>query len=56
MRDSTSEVLELLEQGVFSWETVCRECLSYMSEDEVNDMAVSADFIKGDDEDDEDDE
>lgn len=49
-REITNKLLELLEEGVLSWETVARECLSYMSEDDVADMDNVARFIEEDDE------
>jgi hypothetical protein len=49
-REITNKLLELLEEGALSWETVARECLSYMSEDEVADMDNGARFIEEDDE------
>ena len=50
-RKITTKLLELLEDGALSWETVARECLSYMSEDEVSDMDNVARFIEEDDDD-----
>lgn len=38
-RKSTCKLLELAEQGVITWEQVARDAMSYMSEDEVADMA-----------------
>ena len=53
-REATCELIEMAENGMISWETIARECLQYMSEDEVRDMAESNDWI--DPEDDEEDE
>lgn len=53
-REATCEPIEMAENGGISWETVARECLQYMSEDEVRDMAESNDWINS--EDDEEDE
>ena len=54
-RSATCELIEMAELGVLSWETIARECLQYMSEDEVRDMAESNDWINSeDDEEDED--
>ena len=54
-RDATCELIEMAENGGISWETIARECLQYMSEDEVRDMAESNDWINSeDDEEDED--
>ena len=53
-KEATCELIEMAELGVLSWEMIARECLQYMSEDEVRDMAESNDWI--DPEDDEEDE
>ena len=53
-RSATCELIEMAENGMIEWETVARECLQYMSEDEVRDMAESNFWI--DSEDDEEDE
>lgn len=45
MRTATCKVIELVENGVLSWETVARECLQYMSEDDVTDMANSCNWL-----------
>ena len=54
-RSATCELIEMAENGGISWETIARECLQYMSEDEVRDMAESNDWINSED-DEEDDE
>ena len=54
VRDATCELIEMAENGMITWETIARECLQYMSEDEVRDMAESNDRINS--EDDEEDE
>ena len=55
VRDATCELIEMAENGGIAWETIARECLQYMSEDEVRDMAESNDWINSaDDEEDED--
>ena len=54
-RSATCELIEMAENGDISWETIARECLQYMSEDEVRDMAESNDWINSED-DEEDDE
>ena len=53
-RDATCELIEMAENGMIEWETIARECLQYMSEDEVRDMAESNDWIDPEDEEDED--
>ena len=52
-REATCELIEMVELGVLSWETIARECLQYMSEDEVRDIAESNDWINSEEEDDE---
>lgn len=42
---NTAKVLELAEQGVLDWETIAREALQYMSEDDVADMASSCGWL-----------
>ena len=61
MPTSTSATLiDLAESGVLDWETIAREALQVMSEDEVEDMAIGVgwlDYLEEDVEDDcEDDE
>lgn len=34
-----NKVIELCEDGILDWEDLARECVDYMSEDDVNDMA-----------------
>ena len=46
MKTASCKVIELAELGILSWETVARECLQYMSEDEVADMANSCDWLE----------
>ena len=38
-RRATARVIELAEEGVLVWEQIARDCMNYMSEDEVADMA-----------------
>lgn len=51
-REATNELIDMAEIGAISWETIARECLQYMSEDKVRDMAESNDWIDDDDEED----
>lgn len=52
-REATCELIDMAENGAISWETIARECLQRMSEDDVRDMAESNDWIDaGDDEED----
>jgi hypothetical protein len=44
-RRVTDAILEALEEGVLSWEKVARECLSNMSESDVEDMNQTAEFV-----------
>jgi len=44
-REATCELIDMAENGAISWETIARECLQYMSEDDVRDMAESNDWI-----------
>lgn len=52
MREATIKLIDLAEDGVISWETIARAALSYMSEDEVADMAQCNGFIEEDEEED----
>lgn len=45
VRKNTIALIEHAESGALQWETLARECLEYMSEDDVTKMAISADFI-----------
>lgn len=45
MRSIALKVIELAENGVLDWETIARECLQEMSEDDVADMAFSCDWL-----------
>lgn len=47
-RRSTRQVIDLAEQGVLLWEQIARDCLNYMSEDEVADMAHSNGYFEFD--------
>ena len=56
VRKYTNKLIDLAEDNVLDWETIARECLAYMSEDEVADMAedlLDAYDIPCDDDDDE---
>jgi hypothetical protein len=44
-RHATNALIMALEMGVLSWEKVARECLSYMSESDVDDMSRVAEFV-----------
>jgi hypothetical protein len=44
-RPVTSELLDLAEQGVIDWESLARDALGWMSEDEVAEFARRNDYI-----------
>jgi hypothetical protein len=44
-RKYTDNLLEMLEDGSISWEFIARECLCYMSEDDVEDMCRTGDLL-----------
>jgi len=44
-RESTNKLLEAIEEGLLDKDTVIRECLAYMSEDDVADMCHCAGFL-----------
>lgn len=48
-RRYTNELIEMIEQGLLSQETVINACLKYMSEADVEDMMRCNDFIEDDD-------
>lgn len=52
-REYTTKIEEMADEGVISWETIAREALCRMSEDEVEEMCVECDWITPDDFDDE---
>ena len=45
VRRYTNKLLEKLENGELSWEEVCRECLSEMSESAVEDMCNTTEWV-----------
>jgi len=38
-RQATRRVIDMAEEGILTWEQVARDCMNYMSESEVADMA-----------------
>lgn len=44
-RQATNEIVEMAEDGIFSWEQLAKSCLSYMSEDEVREMGEDEGFL-----------
>lgn len=56
-RANTLRLLELAEEAVITWEMIARTALAYMSDSEVEDMAITNEFWSAEsiDEDDDDD-
>jgi hypothetical protein len=54
-RKTTNLLIELCEEGMLTWESVARECLSAMSEREVANMELTKDTMWARGEEDEDD-
>jgi len=52
MREYTTKLLEMMDEGLISAEAVAEMALAYMSEDDVKDMMLSNDIVDYDDEDD----
>ena len=50
-RKVTIQLMEQVDNGLLSWETIAKEALSYMSEDDVADMAHHGQLIYIEDED-----
>lgn len=50
-RQATCRLIELAEQGIIDWESLARDCMNYMSEDEVADMAHINDYLESEEED-----
>ena len=51
VRHTTNKLLEMVDCGLLDPDTVLRACLSYMSEDEVADLARVNDFYLDDEDD-----
>ena len=49
-RQTTNRVIEMAEDGMLLWEQIARDCLNYMSEAEVADMANDNDYFEYEDE------
>ncbi len=47
-RKTTNQLLDWAEQGIIDWETLARDCLRYMSEDDVADMACVGGYLDSD--------
>jgi hypothetical protein len=52
-RIATRRVIDDVEMGLYTWEQVARAALSYMSEDDVADMAHNNGFFEEEEEEDE---
>lgn len=50
-RPVTSELLDMAEQGLIDWETLARDALGWMSEDEVAEFARRNDYVRDEDDD-----
>jgi hypothetical protein len=50
-RKATCQVLDLAEQGVIDWESLARDALNWMSEEEVNQFAQHNGYIVDDEDD-----
>jgi hypothetical protein len=53
MRTQTTKLIEMMDEGLISAESVAEMCLAYMSEDDVADMMRCNDILDEEDEDDE---
>ena len=52
-RKVTSQLLDLAEEGVIDWESLARDALGWMSEDEVAEFARRNDYIRDEEDEDE---
>lgn len=51
MREYTTKLLEMMDEGLLSAESVAEMALAYMSEDDVKDMCRANDLLDEEDED-----
>ena len=56
VRQNTCKVLEMMEDGLLSWEVWARETLAYLSEYQVSEIAHTLELLYEDEEEDQDDE
>ncbi len=49
MREYTSKLIAMMDEGMISAEAVAEMALAYMSEDDVKDMCLANDLLIGDD-------
>ena len=54
MREYTSKLIAMMDEGVISAEAVAEMALAYMSEDDVKDMCLANDLLLGEDDEGED--
>jgi hypothetical protein len=53
MREYTSKLIAMMDEGLISAEAVAEMALAYMSEDDVKDMCLANDLLIGEDEEEE---
>ena len=51
MREQTTKLLAMMDEGLIRAETIVEMCLAYMSEDDVADMMRSNDILPDDEDD-----
>ena len=51
MREYTTKLLEMMDEGLITAEAVAEMALAYMSEDDVKDMCLANDIVDEDEED-----
>ena len=56
MREYTSKLIAMMDEGMISAEAVAEMCLAYMSEDDVKDMCRANDLLIGEDDEEEEEE
>jgi hypothetical protein len=56
MREYTSKLIAMMDEGLISAEAVAEMAMAYMSEDDVKDMCLANDLLIGEDYDEEDDD
>jgi hypothetical protein len=56
MREYTSKLIAMMDEGLISAEAVAEMALAYMSEDDVKDMCLANDLLLGEDEEEEEEE
>jgi hypothetical protein len=52
MREYTSKLIAMMDEGLISAEAVAEMALAYMSEDDVKDMCLANDLLLGEDDED----